>query len=75
MADEDLGDFFAKKDKKKNKKKVGTKVTSAKLIEQFTSDTKNEEVTTQAQKTQNTQKAESIARPVSFDGQVLSLYI
>lgn len=38
MDESDLGDFFAKKDRKKKKKKQGTKVTSATLIEQLISD-------------------------------------
>lgn len=37
MADDDLGDFFAKKDKRKKKKKA--QITSANLIEQLQSDT------------------------------------
>lgn len=60
MAENDLGDFFAKKDKRKKKKKQqGTKVTSATLIEQLISDTgKTEEQPQQ----QFTEKAH-IARP------------
>lgn len=49
MDDGDLGNFFAKKDKIKKKKK-GTKVTSATLIEQLKSDTNiNEEQQSQQQ--------------------------
>ena len=63
MAENDLGDFFAKKDKRKKKKKQqGTKVTSATLIEQLISDTgKTEEQPQQ----QFTEKKAHIARPVS----------
>ena len=61
MAENDLGDFFAKKDKRKKKKKQGTKVTSATLIEQLISDPGNTE---EQPKQQFTDEAH-IARPVS----------
>jgi len=56
MAD-DLGDFFAKKDKRKKKKTA--KVTSATLIEQFSSDNANAEEQPQLQSSNDPQ----IARP------------
>jgi len=59
MAENDLGDFFAKKDKRKKKKKQGTKVTSATLIEQLISDPGNTE---EQPKQQFTDEAH-IARP------------
>ena len=58
---DDLGDFFAKKDKRKKKKK-GTKVTSATLIDQLISDPGKTE---EQPKQQFTDEAH-IARPVSI---------
>jgi len=59
MGDDELGDFFAKKDKRKNKKTAG-KVTAATLIEQFAVDKSAAEETS----AQYTPSAEaSIARP------------
>jgi len=55
---DDLGDFFAKKDKRK-KKKAGTKVTSATLIEQLISDNANAEEQPQTQSLSDAQ----VARP------------
>jgi len=57
MAD-DLGDFFAKKDKRK-KKKATTKVTSATLIEQLVNENSNTEEQPQLQSINDPQ----IARP------------
>jgi len=56
---DDLGDFFAKKDRSKKKKKKGTKVTSATLIEQLISETGNTEEQPQQQFTDEAH----IARP------------
>ena len=70
MDDGDLGNFFAKKDKIKKKKK-GTKVTSATLIEQLKSDTNiNEEQQSQQQSLSEAK----VARPVSYQNYIFSIY-